>query len=58
MGNKIDKICFCINANNVNTSQDEQVIITFINRVIKKLINNSLYSKKINENIRYIKLYI
>jgi hypothetical protein len=31
MGNKIDKICFCINANNVNTSQDEQVIIIFIN---------------------------
>ena len=27
MGNKIDKICFCINANDVNTSQDEQVII-------------------------------
>ena len=29
MGNKIDKICFCINANNVNTSQDEHVIIIF-----------------------------
>ena len=26
MGNKIDKICFCINANNINASQDEQVI--------------------------------
>ena len=29
MGNKIDKICFCINANNVNNNQDEQVIIIF-----------------------------
>ena len=29
MGNKIDKIYFCINANNVNTNQDEQVIIIF-----------------------------
>ena len=29
MGNKIDKICFCINANNVNTNQDEQVIKIF-----------------------------
>ena len=26
MGNKIDKICFCINANNINATQDEQVI--------------------------------
>jgi hypothetical protein len=29
MGNKIDKICFCINANNINASQDEQVINIF-----------------------------
>ena len=43
MGNKIDKICFCINANNANTSQDEQVIITFIN-------NNIFFLQKITMN--------
>ena len=41
MGNKIDKICFCINANNANTSQDEQVIITFINNKIFFFIENN-----------------
>ena len=25
MGNKIDKICFCINSNDINGSREEQV---------------------------------
>ncbi len=30
MGKKIEKICFCINSNDVNSKKDEQVNHTFL----------------------------
>ena len=30
MGNKIDKICFCINSNNITSAKEEEQVIQFI----------------------------